>query len=212
MAKTYKNLYSKIYDFDNLFLAWRKARKGKTKMPYVIEFKKNLEKNLLDIQFELKSQFYKPMPLETFPLRDPKTRIISKSDFRDRIVHHAICSIIEPIFEKVFINDSCANRKNKGVLFAIKRFNKFKYKISHNGKLAGWFTNNQVKGHYLKADIKHYFGEVDHEILLSLITRKIKCIKTVWLIKEIIKPNFSTQRESYLQRYAPWQLNFTVLR
>lgn len=75
---TYKRLYAKIYDFDNLFLAYQKARKGKTRRDYVIEFEKNLERNLLDLQFELKSQTYAPRSLKTFILRDPKTRKTSK--------------------------------------------------------------------------------------------------------------------------------------
>ena len=123
--KTYINLYPQIHDFDNLYLAWQKARKGKTKKIDVIKFEKDLERNLLDLQFELKNQFYKPLPLETFIKRDPKTRKISKSDFRDRVIHHAIINILEPIFDKTFIYDSCANRKGKGNLFALRRFEKF---------------------------------------------------------------------------------------
>ena len=112
--KTHNNLYPKIYDFDNLFLAWQRARKGKTRKNYVIKFEKDLERNLLDLQFELKSQIYSPLPLKTFILRDPKTRKISKSDFRDRVIHHALINIVEPIFQSIFIYDSCANKIGKG--------------------------------------------------------------------------------------------------
>lgn len=184
--KTYKNLYARIHSLDNLVLAWKKARKGKTRKPYVIKFEKDLEKNLLDLQFELKNQFYKPMPLTTFVLRDPKTRKISKSDFRDRIVHHAIVSIIEPIFDKNFIYDSCANRTDKGNLFALQRFERFRRKVTNN------FTS---QAHCLKADIKHYFQEVDREILLQIIKKRITDSKVIWLVQKIIKPNFSLQRE-----------------
>ncbi len=113
IMKTYKNLYSEIYNLSNLLLAWRKARKGKTKKDYVIEFEKDIIKNLLKIQEELKNQAYMPLPLRTFILRDPKTRKISKSHFRDRIVHHALIRVLEPILEKMFIYDSCANQKIK---------------------------------------------------------------------------------------------------
>ena len=130
--KEHENLYKRIYDFDNLLLAWQKARKGKTKKPDVIKFEKNLERELLDLQFELKNQFYKPLPLENFTKRDPKTRKISKSDFRDRVVHHAIVNILEPIFDAGFIYDSCANRKGKGTLFALKRFEKFRREVTKN--------------------------------------------------------------------------------
>ncbi|MEK6848011.1 MAG: hypothetical protein AABX65_00065, partial [Nanoarchaeota archaeon] len=161
--KTYNNLYKEIYDINNLLLAFRKARKDKTRKPYVIEFEKDIVGNLFQLQKELIEQTYQPKPLVTFILRDPKTRKISKSAFRDRIIHHAIIRIIEPIFDKTFIYDSCANRKGKGNLFAIKRFDKFKRKVSRNGKIKGWINDNQVKGYCLKADIKHYFQEVNHE-------------------------------------------------
>lgn len=111
--KTYNDIYPEIYSLNNLILAWKKARKGKTRKKYVIEFEKDLGKNLKVLHDELKIQTYKPKPMETFILRDPKTRKISKSDFRDRIIHHALCNVIEPIFDKMFIYDNCANRKGK---------------------------------------------------------------------------------------------------
>jgi len=189
--KTFKNLYSKVYNLSNLILAWRKARKGKTKKEYVKEFEKATIKNLLELQNELKSQTYKPQPLKTFILRDPKTRKISKSAFRDRIVHHALVRVLEPIFDKTFIFDSCANRFGKGNLFAIKRFCKFIRKVSRNGETNGWFNNNQVKGYCLKADIRHYFQEVDHNILLNIISKRIKDRELIWLISQILNNNVS---------------------
>jgi retron-type reverse transcriptase len=170
-------LYSQVYNISNLLLSWRKARKHKTKKPYVIEFEKNTIENLFQLQKELIEEIYFPKPLITFILRDPKTRKISKSAFRDRIIHHALVRIIEPIFDKSFIYDSCANRKGKGNLFAIKRFDKFKRKV----------TNNLHSGSFcLKADIRHYFEEVDHEILLGIIKRKISDEKVIMLIEKIL--------------------------
>ena len=183
---TYKNLYTKIYSLKNLILAWRKARKGKTRKEYVIEFEKDLIKNLLDLQKELQEQTYKPKPLITFILRDPKTRKISKSDFRDRIVHHAIVNILEPIFDKTFIYDSCANRKGKGNLFALRRFELFKRKVTNNLK---------TEAFCLKADIKHYFQEVDNEILIKIIKKKIKDEKVIWLVKQILSNKSIAERE-----------------
>ena len=182
--KSHKNIYYKVYKWENIFLAFKKARKGKTKKDYVKKFEEDLANNLQQLQFELMTHAYKPKPLKTFILRDPKTRKISKSHFKDRIVHHALCNIIEPIFQKTFIHDSCANQKRKGNLFAIKRFDKFKRKVTKNGKQKGWFNNNQVKGYCLKADIKHYFEEVSVNILLNIIKRKIKDRKIIWLIKK----------------------------
>ena len=101
-------------------------------------------------------------------------------------MHHALCNIIEPIFEKTFIHDSYANRKGKGTLAAIKRLDQFKRKVSKNRKQKSWFTDTQLKGYCLKADIKHYFEEINHNTLLKIIKRKIKCNKTLWLIKKIL--------------------------
>ncbi len=188
IMKTYKNLYNKITSMKNLVLAWQKARKGKTKKVYVIEFEKNLSKNLLELHGELRDDAYSPRELVTFILRDPKTRVISKSDFRDRIVHHAIVMVLEPIFDKSFIYDSCANRIGKGNLFALKRFDKFVRKISKNGLIAKnrFRDNNYIVGYCLKADIKHYFQEVNHKILLNIIKRKIKDEKVICLIEKIL--------------------------
>ena len=98
--KTYNHLYNEIISFENLIVAWQNARKGKTGKSYVIEFEKELFCNLMALHYELEYKTYRPRELVTFILRDPKTRVISKSDFRDRIVHHAIVNIIEPIFDK----------------------------------------------------------------------------------------------------------------
>jgi len=187
--KTYKNIYYKIYKWENLFLAFKKARKKKSKKQYVKTFEKNLVENLQQLQFELMTKTYKPNPLKTFILRDPKTRKISVSDFRDRIIHHALCNIIEPIFQKTFIHDSCASQKGKGNLFAIKRYYKFLRKVTKNGKTKGWFNNSQVVGYCLKADIKHYFQEVNHKILLSIVNKKIPDRNTIQLITSILKNN-----------------------
>ena len=199
--KTIRNIYEGIYNINNLTLAWRKARKHKTSKDYVIEFEKDLFCNLIDLHYELKNQTYKPKPLKTFVLRDPKTRKISKSDFRDRIVHHALCNIIEPIFDKTFIYDSCASRRGKGNLFAVRRFDYFKRKVSRNSKLNGWFSNNQIKGYCLKADIKHYFKEVNHNILLTIIKGRISDERVIRLIANIIK-NCESGGGRTRERYA----------
>ncbi len=112
-----------------------------------------------------------------FIIHDPKTRKISKSDFRDRVVHHALCNIIEPIFEKSFIYDSYANRLNKGALKALNRFDYFKKKV---GK------NNTRRCFILKADIKKYFENIDHNVLVNILKKKIIDNKVLWLIKKIL--------------------------
>lgn len=187
IVKSYSNLYDKLCSFDNLFLAYRKARKGKGSKWYVREFEKDMERNLILLETELRSLTYSPKPLRTFVIRDPKTRVISASNFRDRVVHHALCNIIEPIFEKTFIYDSYANRKNKGTHAALKRFDEFKRNVSQGGRPVNKTgDNSMVCGYALKADIKHYFDSVDHNILMEIISRKIADEKILWLIRKIL--------------------------
>jgi retron-type reverse transcriptase len=135
MMRTYRNLWPQLCSYENLKLAFKKARKRKTKKQYVIEFEADLEANLQQLKHELETFTYSPAPMTTFTVRDPKTRTISASHFRDRIIHHALVNILEPIFEPGFIYDSYANRKGKGTHAAILRFESFLRKITHNGKL-----------------------------------------------------------------------------
>ena len=180
-----RDLWQEICSIENLLLAYRKARKHKTLKLYIIEFEKDLRKNILLLQWELLTFTYAPKPLETFIIRDPKTRKISKSDFRDRIIHHAVCNIIEPIFEKTFIYDSYANRIGKGTLNAIIRFDEFKRIVS---------KNNTKTAYVLKADIRKYFDNVDHETLIKILERKIKDKNIISLIR-IILCNHKTNEE-----------------
>ena len=158
-------------------LAFRRARKGKTLKDYVIEFEVNLTKNIAQLHQELIQQTYLPEPLKTFIIRDPKTRKISKSAFCDRVVHHAICNIIEPLFDRRFIYDSYANRLRKGTLNAHKRFDTFKRKVSHN---------NTLPCYVLKADIKQYFESVNHSILLHILGRRVHDERVLRLITTIL--------------------------
>ena len=170
-------MYDEICSFKNLFLAYKKARKNKTKRRYVKRFEENLLDKIKILKEELTNQTYVPHRLKVFILRDPKTRKISKSSFRDRIVHHALCNLIAPLFEKSFIYDSHANQIGKGTHKALERFDNFKRKVSLNNKRACFV---------LKADIKHYFEEVNHEILINILKRKINDEKVIWLIKKIL--------------------------
>jgi len=118
-------MYEKICSLKNLGLAFRKAKKNKTKKRYVKKKKKNLKSNLFQLKKGLSNQIYKPCKLKNFILRDPKTRTISKSSFKDRVVHHALCNIIVPVLSKSFIYDSYANQIGKGAHKALKRFDVF---------------------------------------------------------------------------------------
>jgi len=194
--KTYANLYNNLCSFKNLYFAYKKARENKTKKDYVIKFQNNLEQEIKALKLELESLTYKPKQLKRFIIKDPKTRVIHSSNFRDRVIHHDLVNLLEPIFEGIFIHDSYASRVGKGTLKALDRFDKFKRKISKNGMIIkNKFDNNQVQGYVFKADIKHYFDTVDHDILLKIIRRKINDKKVIWLIKQILN-NFIVKAEN----------------
>ena len=179
------SLFDEICSLENLELAFEKAKKGKGKKPNITKFEDNIKEELHSLRSELLLKSYSPKPLCTFIVRDPKTRKISASAFRDRVVHHAICNVIEPIFDRTFIYDSYANRKRKGTIAALKRLDCFKRKVS---------KNNTRSCFVLKADIKHYFQTVDQEILLDLINKKICDKEVMWLIRKIIK-NYSDKQK-----------------
>lgn len=184
MATLMEWIWQSLCSYENLELAFKKSRKRKSKLRYVKEFENNLESNLEELRTELLLHSYNPKPLKTFVIRDPKTRTIRKSDFRDRIVHHAICNILDPIFDKTFIYDSFANRKGKGTHNALLRFDKFKRKVS---------KNNTRNCYILKADIKSYFNDVNQDILISIIRKKVNNEKVIWLINKVLK-NHSDKR------------------
>lgn len=168
--KRYRNLYDQITDFSNLVLAARQSQKGKRFRENVLEFNYNLEAELSKIKRELESKTYQPGRYKTFEICEPKRRLISAAPYRDRVVHHALCNIIVPIFDKTFINDSYANRLGYGTHRALRRFTNFARSNSY----------------ILQCDIKKYFPSINHEILKSLLRRKLKCQDTLWLLDTII--------------------------
>jgi hypothetical protein len=98
MTKTYKNLYTKITDFENLYWSWRKARRGKRYKPAASAFEQNLDEELIQLHHELDMQTWQPGGYRSFTVHEPKRRKISAAPFRDRVVHHALISVIEPIY------------------------------------------------------------------------------------------------------------------
>lgn len=123
--KRYKNLFEKICSFENIHLAYLKARKCKRYREQILEFSYNLEEDLLKLEEELSNQTYRHGGYREFVICDSKKRYIKAPSFRDRVVHHALCNIIEPIFDKGFIYSNFACRKERGTHKAIKRLEKF---------------------------------------------------------------------------------------
>lgn len=208
IMKTYRNLYKGLCSFENLERAYWQAGKHKSNNPKVLEFEKHWRLNLCILLRELRTKTYKPLPLKKFVLRDPKTRLICVSDFRDRIVHHALVNILQPIFEPKFIHDSYASRKGKGTLAALERFDQFKRKVTMNGKTRADEKNrDDVIGYVLKADIRQYFQSVDHDILLSIIARHVKDEDVLWLTKTILD-NYESEKRKKGMPLGNWTSQF----
>lgn len=177
IMRTYGNLWPALTSRENLESAYGKARRGK-RSPAVLAFAEHWQHHLAILRYDLTTKRYRPRPLTRFILRDPKTRVISVSDFRDRIIHHALVNILQPIFEPTFIHDSYASRKGKGTLPAIERFEEFKRQVTRN---------NTRRGYALKADIHRYFDTVDRQMLLRIIAKRIRDRDVLWLVKIIIE-------------------------
>ncbi|MEK7722533.1 MAG: RNA-dependent DNA polymerase, partial [Elusimicrobiota bacterium] len=118
---TSKHLYEQVCSFENLYLAFRKAAKGKSLRLDCVGFAYNREREIFKLQAELLDGTYRHGPYREFEVNDPKRRQVKAARFRDRVVHHALCNVIEPIFEARFISDSFACRKGKGTFAALER-------------------------------------------------------------------------------------------
>ena len=168
--KRYGNLWPKVIAFENLLTAAIKAQRGKRFCGNVLEFNSGIEIELERLQSELTSRSYTPGEYRTFFIFEPKKRQISAAPYRDRVVHHALCNIIGPIFERTLIDQTYANREGYGTHRALKMFT----------RLA------RSRRYLLQCDIRQYFPSIDHAILKRLIRRKVKCNSTLWLIDKII--------------------------
>jgi retron-type reverse transcriptase len=181
--KRHNNLWTEVIDFANLIEAARKAERGKRFKPNVLRFNDNFAGELQQLREELESKTYRPGEYFTFEIVEPKKRMISAAPYRDRVVHHALCNVIAPIFERTFIRDSYANRVGFGTHRALRRFTEFAR------------SNRYV----LQCDVRKYFPSIDHEILKRIIRRKIKCQDTLWLIETII--DASNEQEEVIEYF-----------
>ena len=162
---------------ENIFCAWDEFKTGKEKKKDVQEFALNLEDNLFDLHSRLKNGVYQHSKYKSFCICDPKLRQIHKAEVADRVLHHAIVKVIEPIFERSFIFDSYSSRLGKGLHKALERFRRFAWKLSQNNTKAVWI---------LKCDVRKFFDSVNHKILLNLLRKKISDEKTIKLLEKII--------------------------
>ena len=163
---------------DNLLLAWQEFIKGKRGKKDVQEFSLNLMDNIFSLHQDLSNLTYKHGEYQAFNINDPKPRNIHKASVRDRLLHHAIYRVLYPFFDKTFISDSFSCRINKGTHKALNRFRYLFRRVSQNDTKTCWI---------LKCDIKKFFENIDHEILLAILGRYIIDKNIMWLLEGIIQ-------------------------
>lgn len=187
--KRYGNLFHKIYDLDNIKLAHKNARKGKTFYREVKMVDADIDRFALEIQSMLSNKTFKNSEYTVFNKMDKgKLREIYKLPYYpDRIIHHCIMQVLEPIWHKVLINDTFQSIKGRGIHKAKKRIEPIVRKI-------------QPK-YSLKIDIKKFYPSINNEILKQIVSKKIKCKDTLWLLEEIIDSVDGVPIGNYMSQY-----------
>jgi retron-type reverse transcriptase len=173
MGNKYDNLIQKVVENDNLIKAYKQARKGKRLKNEVLLFKEHLQFNLQQIKNDILNKTYKIGNYREFKIYYPKERNISALPFRDRVVQHALCNVIEPLFDKAMFSMSYACRKGKGTHRCM--LNTKRMLLSFNGPV-----------YFLKMDFSKFFPSIDRSVLYREIYRKIKDPHVLWLLEQII--------------------------
>jgi retron-type reverse transcriptase len=168
--KRANGLFEPMISFDNLIRAAGQASRGKRHKPAVARFMFDLEPELLRLQAALANGTYRPGRYTVFEIRDPKRRRICAAPFRDRVVHHAVCNLLEPHLDNRLIFDTYACRTGKGGHAAIRRAQRFARRYPY----------------FLKCDIRRYFESIDHNTLKALLRRIIKDCRLLALLDTII--------------------------
>jgi len=175
-------MYEKIISRENIFRAWQEFKTGKIKKEDVSSFAVDVEEHLFALHDRLASGTWRHGAYRGFYVRDPKLRRIHKATVVDRVLHHALVRVLEPVFDTGFIFDSYASRRTKGTDKAIRRFRKFAWQLSRNNTKTVWV---------LQCDIKKFFDSIDHMVLLELLKKKIHDAHVLELLWEIIN-SYST--------------------
>jgi retron-type reverse transcriptase len=189
-------MYEQLCAWENLLLAYRKAAKGKRGQAPAAAFEFRLEDNLLALQAELRAHTYRPGPYASFFIHEPKKRLISAAPFRDRVVHHALCNLIEPVCERSFIADSYANRRGKGTHRALDRAQAF----------------SRQHRFVLQCDVRQFFPSIDLRILKSVLANKILDERVLWLCDQVLDGGRGVLAEEYRMVYFPGDDLLAALR
>lgn len=187
--KRYNNLFDKIVSLDNLYEADKKARRQKSHRPEVMLFDKNKDKLLLDLQRKLINGEYETSEYYVYKIYEPKEREIFKLPYYpDRIVHHAIMNIMEPIWVSAFIKGTYSCIRKRGMHKALRDV-KFALKDEINTQYC------------LKLDIRKFYPSIDHDILKTIIRKKIKDKRLLSLLDEIIESAQGVPIGNYLSQF-----------
>lgn len=181
------SLYDAICSWPNLLLAARNAARGKRGHLPAATFEQRLPDALIELRDALRDRTYRPGPYASFTIREPKARLISAAPFADRVVHHALCNVIEPLFERRFIADSYANRVGKGTHRAIDRCQALARRHRY----------------VLPLDVRQHFAAIDHAILRAALAQVIRDDAVPWLCDVILASGAGVLAERYDMVYFP---------
>ena len=169
--------YNDIICLENLLLAWKEFLNGKRNKKDVQEFSLRLMDNIFSLHNDLSNHTYIHGGYQAFKINDPKPRDIHKASVRDRLLHHAIYRILYPFFDQTFISDSYSCRDGRGTHKAINKFRSYFYRVSQNNTKTCWV---------LKCDIRKFFANIDHKILIGILKEYIPDKNIVELLKNVI--------------------------
>ncbi len=177
--------FEDIISLENLLEAWKEFLNGKRNKKDVQEFSLCLMDNIFSLHSNLINHTYKHGGYQAFKINDPKPRDIHKATVRDRLLHHAIYRILYPFFDRTFIADSYSCRLNKGTHKAVNKFRAFAWKVSKNNTKTCWV---------LKCDIRKFFANIDHKILVKILEEYIPDANIIWLLENVID-SFSSEKD-----------------
>jgi RNA-directed DNA polymerase len=187
--KRINHLYERIFSIDNLHLADLIARKGKLKQPGVMEHDKNRDENILQLHEMLINKTYQTSKYTTFLIYEPKERMIFRLPYYpDRITHHAVMNILEPLFVSTFTADTYSCIKGRGIHAAVRAVRKA-------------LQDHAGTQFCLKLDVRKFYPNVDHDTLKQLLRRKIKDQDLLWLLDGIIDSAEGLPIGNYLSQY-----------
>lgn len=177
MSKTTNGLWPKLFDFENLYQGFLEAKKGKRYRPEVMRYAIHAEENIINLQNHLIWKTWQPGKPREFVVKEPKLRLIQAPPFGDRVLHHALVRLVNPIFEKKFIPDSFACRVGKGTQRSVFRLQNFIQEAKRS-----WGDGVYI----IKADISRYFASIRHDILMEEVERTISDPDVLWIWRQIV--------------------------